>query len=255
MRTRSTAIFAAVVTLGLAPLTATADCQQQTYNLSEAQQAFLDAQGLEFQIPVGIVPDIQRCDTNADNVVDIYDIQNIALARNQPAKHPDDAMDWDVNGVIDLLDVRGCQLACAQPRCAPMPPQPVLVGGTTAPAPCTQTQDFDGDGTEDFVGIYENTGAPRAGNYNLELVILNQDESGNVQQTRYPYSGQVTQNAAGEQVVNHHISVQPAGPVNLSPGNIVIDRPAVVSYRFGRPKVIYYWANGQLNRAFYGVDD
>ncbi len=255
MRTGITAMLAALVAFGLVPLSASANCQDQTYNLSDAQRAFLEAQGLEFTIPDGIVPEIQRCDTNADNVVDINDIRNISLARNQPAKHPDDAMDWDANGVIDLLDVRGCQLACAQPRCAPMPPQPALVGGTVAPAQCTQTQDFDGDGAEDFVGIYENTGAPRAGNYNLELVILNQDEAGNVQQTRFPYSGQTTTDATGQKIVNHHVSVQPAGPVNLSPGNIVIDRPAVVSYRFGRPKVIYYWANGQLNRAFYGVDD
>ena len=43
--------------------------------------------------------------------------------------------------------------------------------------------------------------------------------------------------------------------MNLSPGGIVITQPAVVSYRYGRPEVIYYWQDGHLNRAFYGVDD
>ncbi len=252
MRIPLTAIISALVTL--APFTAQAACEG--YDLTAEQIAVLPG---DIDIPDGEVPVITRCDTNGDNSVDINDIRNIALARNQPAKHPTDPWDWNGDFVINLLDVRGCQRACALSRCAvdPSPPAPEdpQDGGTTTEAECTQAEDFNGDGKEDFVGIYENTGEQRSGNYNLSLVILNEDEQGNIRQTTFPYSGQVTTDETGQEVVNHHLAVQPAGPVNLAPGSITIDQPAVVSYRHGRPAVIYYWQDGQLNRAFYGVDD
>ena len=35
----------------------------------------------------------------------------------------------------------------------------------------------------------------------------------------------------------------------------MIDMPAIVSYRDGEPKVIYYFVDGVVHRAYYGIDD
>ena len=247
-----TVTISVLVALGFTPITASADCNN--YQLTPAQQAFLDQQDLAIQIPEGTVPLVQLCDTNGDTVVDRTDIRNIGLARNQPSSDPDDPRDWDRNGVINILDARGCQRACAAPRCAPVPPQPDPQGGELVEVECSQAQDFDGDGSQDFIGMYENTEDDRSSGYKLELVILNEDENGNIQQTTFPYAGQVSV-VEGETIINQHVSVQPPGEVNLAPGNITIDQPAVVSYSFGQPEVIYYWEDGRLKRAFYGIDD
>jgi hypothetical protein len=240
--------------LGLAPIAAlAAECAN--YALTQEQLDYIQGQALEIAIPVGDVPDIQRCDIDGNNTVDINDIRAIALQRNQPALHPDDPMDWDRNHVINILDARGCQQACTLPRCAVQTQDPPeeLVGGVTEEAQCFQADDFDGDGQQDFVGMYEHTGdATRGGGWELEVVILNEDASGNVQSVVFPYTGRKSA-ASGE--IRQHLSMHPAGLVNLNPGTLMIDEPAVVSYRDGEPKVIYYFVNGVLNRAFFGIDD
>jgi hypothetical protein len=43
--------------------------------------------------------------------------------------------------------------------------------------------------------------------------------------------------------------------VDLAPGTLMIDNPAIVSYRDGEPKVIYYFVDGVVHRAYYGIDD
>jgi hypothetical protein len=242
-----------LVPLGLAPLTAlSGECGD--YPLTQAQLEYLQTQELEIAVPEGDVPVIQRCDIDGNNTVDIYDIRAISNSRNQPAAHPDDPMDWDRNNVIDIYDARGCQRACTLPRCAVQAEEPEeLVGGVTEQAACFQAEDLDGDGTEDFVGMYEHTGTEtRGGDWTLEVVILSEDASGNVQHVTFPYTGRSSP-ATGE--VSQHLSMQPAGEVNLNPGSITIDKPAVVSYRDGEPKAIYYYVNGVLTRSFYGIDD
>ena len=248
-------MFGVFVLSGLAPIAAhAAACGN--YDLSAAQQQFIDTQTVE--IPVGEVPQIQRCDVNEDNVVDIHDIRAISRNRNQPAAHPDDPMDWDKNHVINVRDARGCQRLCALPRCrtpaAPQPQEEAQLGGESEPAECSQTGDFDGDGVaNDFVGMYEHTGEDtRGGEWTLEVVIMTADESGNVEAVTFPYTGKNLK-STGE--LNQHVSMQPAGPVNLNPGSLTINEPAVVSYIDGEPKVIYYFVNGEIARAFYGIDD
>jgi len=196
---------------------------------------------------------IQRCDIDLNNTVDINDIRAILAQRNQPAAHPDDPMDWDRNNVINILDARGCQRACSLPRCRIPAEEPEeMMGGVTEIASCFQVDDFDGDGVDDFVGISEQTEGPaRGGNWTLEVIILNEDENGNVQHVTFPYTGK--QSLAGE--IQQHLSTQPAGVVNLNPGTITIEQPAIVSYRDGEPKVIYYYVDGVLTRSFYGIDD
>jgi len=253
MFTRFTSVISVLAAAATVPITALAvDCVHD--DISPEQQAFLDQQNLELRVPEAEVAIIQRCETNGDNVVDMVDIRNIALARNQPSRHPDDPWDWDANGVINLLDVRGCQQVCAQPRCAPLPPQPEPVGGVIEEKECSQSQDLDGDGKQDFVGIFENTGEPLAGGYNLKLVIVNEDEAGNIQQTTVDYAGE-TVVEDGQPRMKLHVTEQPAGEVELSPGKITLENPGIISYGFGKPEVIYYWADGELRRAFYNIDD
>ena len=166
-------------------------------------------------------------------------------------------MDWDGNHVINVRDARGCQRACALPRCATPreapPPEEEPLGGESAAAECSQSDDFDGDGSEDFIGMYEHTGDDeRGGGWSLELVILNEDASGNIQHVTYPYTGQISATSGD---LGQHLSMQPAGVVDLNPGTLVVDKTSIVSYRNGEPKVIYYYVNGVLSRAFFGIDD
>lgn len=252
MTKRLPAMLMILAPLCLTPIVALADCTDAP--LTQAQLDYLAAQQLVIATPVGELDVIQRCDTNADNMVDIIDIRAIAAKRNQPAAHPDDPMDWDRNNVIDILDARGCQRACSFSRCAVEAQEPEeLVGGVTEEAQCSQSNDYDGDGTPDLVAMSEHTGPEtRGGDWTLEVVILNEDENGNVQHVTFPYTGKQS-STTGE--VEQHLSQQPAGIVNLNPGTIVIDKPAVVSYRDGEPKVIYYYVDGVLTRSFYGIDD
>ena len=247
----TTLIAAGVAAAAISTSALAANCEHQ---ISAEQQAFLDQQNLQIKVPEGELAVVQRCDTNGDNVVDINDIRDISLARNQPARHPDDPMDWDGNNVINILDARGCQQACAQPRCAPMPPQPEPVGGVTEEVACSISRDLDGDGSQDFVGIFENTGEELAGGYNLKLVFVNTDASGNLQQITVDYAGKMVEED-GELKMKMHLSEQPAGPVDLNPGGVMLSRPGIVAYSNGIPRVLYYWVNGKLRRAAYLVDD
>ena len=99
--------------------------------------------------------------------------------------------------------------------------------------------------------MYEHTGdATRGGGWELEVVILTEDASGNVESVVFPYTGR----KSGDEL-KQHLSLHPAGVVNLNPRTITIDEPAVVSYQDGEPKVLYYFDNGVLARAFFGIDD
>lgn len=255
MHTRLAVILLVLAPIGLAPtvVLGQAACGDYNATLTDEQQAYVEAQ-LEVTVPDGKLPIIQRCDVDDNLSVDINDIRAIAVARNKPSAHPDDPMDWDKNGVINILDARGCQIACANPRCAvsPQPPEEPE-GGIVDPAECFQAEDIDGDGTQDFVAVYEQAdGEQRGGDWTLEVVILTEDAAGNVQHITYPYTGQKSD--ADE--INQNLGVQEAGDVNLNPGKVTTSQPAIISYRNGEPEVLYYYdENGNPARAFYGVDD
>ena len=251
--TQIRALLLICIPLGLLPMAAlAAECGDTP--LTQAQLDYLESQSLQIATPEGDVPVIQRCDIDGDNTVDINDIRAIAMQRNQPAAHPDDPMDWDRNNVINILDARGCQRACTLRRCRVQAEEPEeLVGGVTEVAQCFQSGDYDGDGTQDIITMSEHTGPEtRGGDWSLEVVILNEDENGNVQHVTFPYTGKQSA-TTGE--IQQHLSTQPAGVVNLNPGTITIEQPAIVSYRDGEPKVIYYYVDGVLTRSFYGIDD
>jgi hypothetical protein len=59
--------------------------------------------------------------------------------------------------------------------------------------------------------------------------------------------------------VTQHLSKQLCDPgpcmVDLNPGTLMIDEPAIVSYRNGERKVIYYFVEGVVHRAYYAIDD
>jgi hypothetical protein len=255
MRTRLTAIFMTLVPIGLAPTVALAQAACGDYNatLTQEQQDYIDAE-LEVTVPDGELPIIQRCDVDDNLSVDINDIRAIAQLRNTPAAHNQDPADWDRNGQIDILDARGCQRACANPRCAvstQAPEEPE--GGIVETAECFQVEDFDGDGKQDFVAVYEQAGGEqRGGDWTLEVVILTEDAAGEVKHITYPYTGK----KSGDDEIDQHLGPQEAGDVKLHPGMITTTKPSIVSYRDGEPKVIYYYdENGDPARAFYGVDD
>jgi hypothetical protein len=262
MRKRLLVVLGAVIPFGLAPAAALAEgCGD--YPLTQKQSDYLQAQQLDIAIPEGDVPFVQRCDVDGNDVIDNNDLFAIRAHRGQPPVHPDDPMDWDGNGIIHGRDVGGCASSCTSNGCAVKDEveedglqvaadmgQKDLPGESGA---CYQVDDFDGDGVQDFIGIYEYTGdETRGNNWTLQVVILTEDNLGNVQHVEFQYTGQVTD---GNAELRQHLSLQLPGTVDLNPGSITIDEPGVVSYRDGEPHTIYYYSNGTLSRAFYGIDD
>jgi len=262
MRKRLPVTFLALIPFGVASTVALAEgCGD--YPLTEDQSVYLQTQVPDIEIPEGSVPFVQRCDVDGNGVIDNDDLFAIREHRGQPAAHPDDPMDWDGNGVIHGRDVGGCASSCTSNGCAVKDDveeeglqNAGAAGQTELPgesAACYQVDDFDGDGAQDFLGIYEYTGSQiRNNNWALQLVILTEDGAGNVEHSTFPYSGQLSD---GSGDLLQHVSLQPAGPVDLNPGSITIDQPGVVSYRNGEPKMIIYFDNGALAQAFYGIDD
>jgi hypothetical protein len=248
------------IPLGLAPIAALAETCGD-YPLTQAQSDYLAMQSLDIAVPEGEVPVIVRCDVDGNNVIDRNDLAIIREYRGEVPAHPDDPMDWDGNHVIHGRDVGGCASSCTSTGCSAQEQAEeegllaaqgqgdnAIVGD---PAACFQVEDFDGDGSEDFFGLYDYTGSDtRANDWTLQLVILTEDNFGNVQHVLYPYSGRVT---SGD--LDNHLSLQPAGVIDLNPGTVTIDEPGVVSYRNGVPKVLYYYDNGTLAQAFYGIVD
>ena len=253
------AAFTAFAFASLAPVTALAQTCGD-YPLTPAQSAALEKARLEIVVPQGEVPFVQRCDIDENSVIDMLDIRQIVNHRNQTASDPDDPMDWNQDGIINVLDARGCVLACTNPRCAPSrgevqvkAAQAVSQNTVGQPGACYQIGDFDGDGEDDFIGTYEYVGnATRGNNWNLQTVILHEDAAGDTQVIAFPYTGQSSR--SGSEIFQH-MSIQPAGVVDLMPGQVKLTQPGVVSYRYNQPKTLYYFNNGVLSRASYGVDD
>lgn len=250
-----TCIYAALTVFLLAGLAPAAAQTCGDYPLTQQQADALNEVGLEIVIPEGEVPFVQRCDIDGNEIIDRLDIAEISLARNQPATDPDDPRDWNKNGVIDVLDARGCVLACTFPRCASTGPQLQIQAAQNTvgePGECFQADDFDGDGRQDVIGIYEYTGDDtRGNNWNLQTVIVYED-AGEIQVVSYPYTGRISEDGAA---IEQHLSMQPEGPVDLNPGGVMLSRPGIVSYRNNEPNTLYYFQGGRWNRAFFGIND
>ena len=255
-----------MVPIGLAPIAAlAAGCGD--YPLTQAQSDYLTSQSLPIAIPVGEVPVIVRCDVDGNSVIDRNDLAIIRAHRGEAPAHPDDPMDWDGNGVIHGRDVGGCASSCTSKGCSAQEPdeeegmqaaqaqaqaqeQTPLQGD---PAACYQVDDFDGDSADDLIAIYDYTGSdPRYFDWTLQVLILTKDSGGNIQHILLPFTGQQSSTTSD---LAQHLSLQPAGIVELDPGVITIDQPGVVSYRNGEPNVIFYFDNGTPAQAYYGVDD
>lgn len=253
------------------------------YPLTQAQvDALQDAQ-LDIEVPSGEIPFVQRCDVDENSIIDWKDLWKIRKHRGQLASSPDDPKDWDGDGKIRKRDLRGCASSCTFRHCfsrdwswplnnwakheSPDHNQTnQLPGGmqeSTAeaepqntvgqPGNCFEAADFDGDGSQDFMGIFEYVGtASRGNNWDLQMVILYQDAAGNEQVVAYPYTGQTSGDG---QAIFQHLGMQNPGVVDLMPGSITIPNPGVVSFRNNVPETLYYFLNGELKRAFYGVDD
>ena len=252
------AAFTALAFAGFVPALAQT-CGE--YPLTPEQSAALEAAKLDVVVPAGEVPFVQRCDIDGNEIIDRSDILAISQQRNQPATDPDDPMDWDGNGEINVLDARGCTLACTFPRCAPQDPRvgvaalnvTQLQNTVGDSGDCFQADDFDGDGKQDFVGIFDYVGQEtRGNNWDLQTVLMYEDAAGDTQVIAFPYTGQSSRD--GSQIFQH-LSPQPAGPVDLNPGGVMLSRPGIVSYRNNQPKTLYYFQGGRWNRAFYGIDD
>lgn len=262
MRKRLPVTLLALIPFGLVSTGALAQgCGD--YPLTQAQADYLGTEVPDIVVPEGNVPFIKRCDVDGNNVIDNNDLFAIREHRGEAPTHPDDPMDWDGNGVIHGRDVGGCASSCTSKGCAVKDEveeegmqTAEEMGQTTLPGQfgaCYQVGDFDDDGSQDFLGIYEYTGsATRGNNWALQIVILTEDGGGNVQHVTFPYTGQL---ADGSGDLLQHLSLQLAGDVDLMPRTITIPGPGVVSYQEGRPDAIFYYYNGTLKRGFYGVDD
>lgn len=250
MRVTITGKIALLVCGGLMSVSAAAEeCADVT--LTPSQVDFLSLNNIQLIKPEGEVATIQRCDINGDRLVDILDIRAISLARNQPIRHPDDPMDYDKNGIINLSDARGCQRLCSLPRCAPGgEPPDEQVDGVLDPSECFQTEDVDNDGNNDqLVTISERTKINADGSKNLAVVFM-REEGGETKFFRDAFVGK-----SADDKLDFHMSKQPAGVIDLQPGNVVIDEPGTVLYENGRPKLLYYWKDGEMLRAPYLVND
>jgi len=118
---------------------------------------------------------------------------------------------------------------------------------------CFQTGDFDGDGNDDFVGLYEYTGSKtRSGAWKLDLLLLYTDASGETRHVLFPYAGRYSA-SSGE--VHHSLSMQPPGVFDLHPGSVTLDRPGFVISRDGKPEVLYYWTGSHFAHRIIHIDD
>ena len=120
---------------------------------------------------------------------------------------------------------------------------------------CSLSADFNGDGELDFAGIYryreDNGRRKRSNEWSLDLVIMYTVDDA-IKHVIFPYAGRYT---AGNEPIRSFIVVQERGEIDLMPGRLVLDWPAIVSYREGNPAVLYYWNGNRFTQRAFGVDD
>ncbi len=258
MHSRPSIILAALLPAALSPAASlAATCGDLP--LTPEQAAYLQVEVPDFKIPEGEVPFVQRCDVDGNFIVDRRDLALIRQHRGEPASHPDDPKDWDGNGIIHGRDVGGCASSCTSKGCSikKKGSQNAKQNGATelpgGPGACYRIGDFDGDGSTDLAAIIQYTGSDfRSFNWDLEMLILTETPSGDIEHVRLPWAGRRSED---ELSMHQHVGVQAAGTVDLMPGSATIEHPGIVSYRDGVPRELIYFENNQLRRAFYGIDD
>ena len=120
---------------------------------------------------------------------------------------------------------------------------------------CSVRVDFNQDGIEDFAGMFQYQGdKSRRDNWNLDLVILYTDQASQVKHIIFPYAGQFARETETRfQFFELHTPDQ--GEIDLYPGSLKTDGPAIISYRNGLPSVVYYWRDdGFAQRQMRVVD-
>lgn len=117
---------------------------------------------------------------------------------------------------------------------------------------CSISADFNGDGVGDFAGIFQYQGKKkRASGWLLDLVVIYSDE-GRLKHLVLPYAGRFTRD--GEQL-RQFLVVQPAGRVDLKPGEATLELPGILSYRDGTPAVVHYWSGNRFTKRVFYIDD
>lgn len=117
---------------------------------------------------------------------------------------------------------------------------------------CTVVDDFNGDGRDDFAGIFQYTGErKRLDDWSLDIVILF-SEAAETRHVIFPFSGQFNQR---DQLLYHYLRQQPPGEFDLRPGRVKLEHPSILSYRRGKPAVVYFWDGGKITQRAIGIDD
>lgn len=117
---------------------------------------------------------------------------------------------------------------------------------------CSVSADFNGDGKEDFAGLFRYQGPEKRHNgWLLDLVIL-YSENGNLTHVIYPYAGQYYER---QESVLVYLRKQGPGLIDLMPGQYELERPGIGVYIRGRPASTYYWDGREFAGLPMGVDD
>ena len=117
---------------------------------------------------------------------------------------------------------------------------------------CFLRADFNGDGVQDFVGIHQNSRHQGDGHrWTFDLVLVYSDR-GETRHRVFPGSGRADMD---KELMHHFLVPQPPGKIDLHPGEVEIDHPGILSYRYGAPAVLYYWDEGRFTLRKFFVDD
>ena len=122
-------------------------------------------------------------------------------------------------------------------------------------AQCSVVADFNGDGTDDFAGMYHYTGGERGGGWELELVIVYSDGPG-FQHLEYPYFGRLA-----DGIVMAYLVPQGPGVVQGFGTSVTLQYPGIRVYKLNASaasgcyadSTVYYWDGIQIARHFLAV--
>jgi hypothetical protein len=118
------------------------------------------------------------------------------------------------------------------------------------PAACSLAADFNGDGTEDWAGMFRNL-EPRGGDFGMDLLIIYSDGAG-YQHVQYPYFGRIVD---GTNLA--YLVLQNAGPITGYAVSLTLANPSIRVYRLGdrgsapacySESEVIYWTGSVLTR-------
>jgi len=91
-------------------------------------------------------------------------------------------------------------------------------------AACSLVADFNGDGTDDWAGMFRNT-EPRGGGWNMDLLIIYSDGS-EYRHLQYPYFGRIV-----DGISLTYIALENPGPITGYAVSLTLDYPSIRTYR------------------------